>query len=98
MTMRCYNRCMRIEYHREFKRDVRKWRKAGWDMGPFELFLTTLRREWPLPTRYQAHRMVGNMAGTWDAHIRQDWVVFFRKENDCILLLRTGTHAYLGIG
>lgn len=90
---------MQIEFHKEFHRDIRKWRKAGWDMAPFEQFIDALLNdEWPLPKRYQAHPLHGDMEGTWDVHLRQNWLVFLRKEKNQILLLRTGTHAYLGIG
>lgn len=90
---------MRINFHKNFKRDVKKLRLAGWDMEPLEEFLDALMKdEWPLPKRYEAHPLHGDLEGTWDIHLRQNWLVFFRKENDAILLLRTGTHAHLGIG
>lgn len=71
--------------------------ESGWDRQLLDAFILSCEH-WPLSGAYEVHRMKGEMAGVWDAHIRQNWVVLFRKNGDCIYFLRTGTHAMLGIG
>lgn len=41
--------------------------------------------------------MTGDREGVWDAQSRQNWLVFFSREKQRVTLLRTGTHASLGI-
>lgn len=89
---------LRIDYARQFKKDLLRLKKAGWKMSTFDEFADVLRNQWPLPSRYEAHQLVGDKEGIWDIHIRQNWVLFLKKEGSVITLLRTGTHADLGIG
>ncbi len=89
---------MQILIEPTFRRDYARWKKAGWNMRLLATFISDASSGWPLPSKYEAHPLKGRLQGLWDAHIRQNWVVFFRVEKDCIKLLRMGTHAYLGIG
>jgi addiction module RelE/StbE family toxin len=66
-------------------------------MHPFDLFIEELQSHWPLPAKYETHPMLGDQNGVWDIHIRQHWIVLLKKEGNAITLLRTGTHAMLGI-
>lgn len=67
-------------------------------MQKMRLFLQELRRSPPYPEQYDIHPLQGNLEGVWDAHLAQNWVVFFRPvQAGVIEVLRTGTHAYLGI-
>lgn len=87
-----------IHYHRHFKRDLERLKRAGWDLEPLRTFMKALF-VFPLPKRYGLHKLHGELEGIWDVHIAHDWVVFFRyvDESD-VELLRTGTHAMLGMG
>ncbi len=67
-------------------------------MRPFKEFLHHLESP-KLPEKYRTHPLKGSFAGTWDAHLAHNWVVLFRYlDTDTIELLRTGTHASVGIG
>ncbi|MFH0770731.1 MAG: type II toxin-antitoxin system mRNA interferase toxin, RelE/StbE family [Candidatus Peregrinibacteria bacterium] len=88
---------MNVFFHRQFMKDRQRIEESGWNMRLLDEFMRSCKN-WPLPRAYEAHEMKGQMAGVWDAHIRQNWVVQFRKDSDTILLIRTGTHAMLGIG
>ena len=66
-------------------------------METLEQFITDAETFWPLPEKYEMRPLKGALKGIWDAHIRENWVVLFSKDKDTIILLRTGTHAYLGL-
>lgn len=87
---------MRVLFHRRCDKDLERLKAAGWNMKPFEQFLLDCV-QWPLPKKYEAHQLMGDKDGIWDIHIRQNWIVFLKKEGSVIRLLRTGTHADLGI-
>ena len=88
---------MQILFDKAFHRDYARWKKAGWDMDALDAFIQEAEAAWPLPDKYGVHPLKGALRGVWDAHIRENWVVFFAKNKTTITLLRTGTHAYLGI-
>jgi len=88
---------MRIIFHRQCDKDLARLKKSGWKMEPFIEFLHECQH-WPLHAKYKAHELLGNRQGIWDIHIRQNWIVLLKKEGNAITLLRTGTHASLGIG
>lgn len=88
---------MKIRFHRQFRKDLLGLRRSGWDMAPFEAFLDVLEVQWPLPPKYEAHMLRGDRAGMWYIHLRQNWIVFLKREGTTITLLRTGTHAMLGL-
>lgn len=89
---------MKIVFHRTCDKDLIRWKRAGWDMEPFKQFLRDCADSWPLPSKYEAHPLHGDLEGVWDIHIRRNWLVLLKKEGNTITLLRTGTHAMLGIG
>lgn len=87
-----------LRLHRQFEKDMKRLKKAGWDMKKMQLFLQELRKSPPYPEHYDIHPLQGELEGTWDAHLAQNWVVFFRPLRPGVIeVMRTGTHAYLGI-
>ncbi|MEK7562925.1 MAG: type II toxin-antitoxin system mRNA interferase toxin, RelE/StbE family [Patescibacteria group bacterium] len=87
---------MKIDFHHQCDKDLARLKKSGWKMEPFAEFLRSCQT-WPLPVQYEAHVLLGDQKGVWDIHIRQNWIVLLKKEDNTIKLLRTGTHAMLGI-
>lgn len=66
-------------------------------MESFKAFLDDCGGSWPLSRKYELHMLHGEKESIWDIHIRQNWLVLVKRNGDTITLLRTGTHAYLGI-
>lgn len=50
-----------------------------------------------LPDKYHPHKLSGNHAGEWEAHISSDWLITWEQHDQQLLLimLSTGTHADL---
>ncbi|MGC4129045.1 MAG: type II toxin-antitoxin system YafQ family toxin [Bergeyella sp.] len=50
-----------------------------------------------LPAKYKPHKLSGNYAGCWECHIKPDWLLIWKQnDNELILLLMdTGTHSDL---
>ena len=51
----------------------------------------------PLPPEYRDHALIGNYQGVRECHIRPDWLLIYKiNENVLVLeLLRTGSHSDL---
>lgn len=78
-----------------FKRDLKRVKKRGKDLGKLEKLLSLLVEQSPLPDRYRDHPLKGQWKGSRDVHVEPDWLLIYRVEGPDLMLLRTGTHADL---
>lgn len=86
-----------INYHTSFKKDYKKLVKRGYDISLLEKTIEILANGESLPPEYQAHNLHGSYAGFKECHIRPDWLLIYKVENDILTLTmsRTGTHSDL---
>jgi mRNA interferase YafQ len=49
----------------------------------------------PLTDRYRDHALSGVYTGMRECHVRPDWLLVYRIEDDDLILVRTGTHSDL---
>ena len=56
-----------------------------------------LANEEVLPAKYRNHQLIGNYVGYMECHIRPDWLLIYKIENNKLILTlsRTGTHSDL---
>ena len=78
-----------------FRKDVKRARKRGKDMGKLREVLALLASGAGLPERYRDHALQGDWKGYRDLHIEPDWLLVYRVTADEVQLARTGTHADL---
>ena len=79
----------------QFKKDVKRARKRGKDLGKLRALLTLLLAGASLPPRYRDHALRGSWGGFRDAHLEPDWILIYRVHGDELQLARTGTHSDL---
>ena len=79
----------------QFKRDARKARARGKDLGKLRALLVSLIEQEPLSARHCDHPLRGTWKGYREAHIEPDWLVIYRVKGDELRLVRTGTHSDL---
>lgn len=48
-----------------------------------------------LPERYCNHRLVGNFEGTYECHVKPDWLLIYEATETELRLIRTGSHSDL---
>ena len=52
----------------------------------------------PFAAKYHVHELQGDLQGVWDFHVARNWLILFRYiDASTIELLRTGTHASIGL-
>ena len=80
-----------------FRRDLRRMRRRGKDIGKLELIVQVLVREEPLPDRQRDHPLVGDLVGFRECHVEPDWLLIYGidQEQEILTLVRTGTHSDL---
>lgn len=86
-----------VEYTRAFRKDVKLCVKRGLDIQLLQDAITILARDGKLPSEYRPHILSGKYAGIWECHIKGDWLMTWRQNDDHLelLMLNTGTHSDL---
>lgn len=83
----------------QFKKDLKLARKRH--LPEEELFdvVRALAEDLVLPADKHDHTLIGDYAGCRECHIRPDWLLIYRKQDDGALgllqLVRTGSHSDL---
>jgi len=79
----------------QFKRDFKRILKQGKNPQDLEAVLLLLMAEEPLPERLNDHPLRGNRDGYRELHIKPDWLLIYKIEDETLALARTGSHAEL---
>ena len=81
----------------KFKKDLKRCKKRGYNMGLLESVIDTLQKGEELDEKYLAHPLHGNYEGFNECHIQSDWLLIYAKEENELILVasRTGTHSDL---
>ena len=82
-------------YTGEFKRNVKKCAKRGYDLSLLQNVINILQMKGELPKEYSPHKLLGNYKGYWECHVMPDWLLLWKQnDNELILTLyKTGTHS-----
>ena len=86
-----------LVFTNKFNKDVKLLQKRGYNMELFKNATLLLEATGNLPSAYNPHKLAGNYADYWEAHLKPDWLIIWKlviKEN-AIWLTRTGTHSDL---
>lgn len=88
-----------IRQTKKFKRDLKLARKRGYNLDLLDAVVEKIARGEKLPERYCDHALTGDWLGFRECHIKPDWLLIYRIENELLLLMlwRTGTHSDLKI-
>ena len=87
----------RIKYTNTFKKDLARCEKWGYDMDLARNTISMLAENGKLPENYQPHKLTGKYKGCWECHLKPDWLLVWKQDDDNLILLftNTGTHSDL---
>ncbi|MGN0311422.1 MAG: type II toxin-antitoxin system YafQ family toxin [Lachnospiraceae bacterium] len=88
---------LNILLSRQFKRDLKSARKRGFDLTELSPIVNMLAEQKTLAPKYHDHKLSGNYDGFRECHIKPDWLLIYRIDEDELelFLFRTGTHSDL---
>lgn len=80
-----------------FRRDVKIAARRGLDVEILKKVVGLLENEIPLPEKFRDHALTGDWTGFRECHLRPDWLLIYRVEQERAILhlARTGTHSDL---
>lgn len=79
----------------QFKRDFKRVMKQGKDPCELEAILLLLLAGTALPERLYDHPLHGDYDGYRELHIKSDWLLIYKAEDETLVLVRIGSHAEL---
>ena len=79
----------------QFKKDFKRIIKQGKNILELEAILTILIEGEPVPEKYQDHPLIAEYNGYRELHIKPDWLLVYKIEDDALTLARTGSHSEL---
>ena len=88
---------LKVRYSAKFKKDFKLAQKRGMPMQELKNIIGKLAAGKTLETKHRDHALSGNYAVFRECHIRPDWLLIYRINDDALELLahRTGTHSDL---
>ena len=86
---------LNVHQANKFKRDIKRLGKQGRDLSEIQTVIKTLVVEKPLGSKYKDHKLTGGWKGHRECHIKPDWLLIYRIDQDVLELVRTGSHAEL---
>ena len=86
-----------IVWTNQFKKDYKLAMKRNLDIGLLDDIIRKLAHGEILPERNRDHALVGEFSGYRECHIRPDWLLIYRIEQELLVLTltRTGSHSDL---
>jgi mRNA interferase YafQ len=81
----------------KFDKSLKRCKKRGYDLGLLQEAIDLLQETGKLPVKYKPHTLTGSYKGCWECHIKPDWLLIWKQnDNELVLLfLDTGTHSDL---
>ena len=88
---------LEVRYTNQFKKDLKLCAKRNYKLSLLSEVVKMLQNELSLPEKYRDHELAGNYSGHRECHIRPDWLLIYKIENNNLILTltRTGTHSDL---
>jgi mRNA interferase YafQ len=84
-------------FTKRFEKSVARCVKRGYDMDLLKEVVILLLAGSPLPEKCKPHKLSGNFANHWECHIKPDWLLIYRYNEEAVQLIfeETGTHSDL---
>ena len=78
-----------------FNKDLKKILKRGYAMQDLHNVINLLQAGINLPSKYRDHALGGNWTGHRECHVKPDWLLIYKVENEVLVLtlVRTGSHS-----
>jgi mRNA interferase YafQ len=84
---------LRIVRKSQFKKDFKKLRSSGKDLGKLAEVIVALQKGEPLPERNRDHLLIGDYKGHRECHVSPDRLLIYQTSETELTLVRTGSHS-----
>jgi mRNA interferase YafQ len=78
-----------------FTKDLKLMKRHGKELDKIEKVVDMLAGDIPLSAEKRDHNLKGQWSETRECHVEPDWLLIYRKVDNELILVRTGSHADL---
>lgn len=84
-----------VVFTNRFKKDYKTMLKRGQEIQLLDEVITALAKGEILDKKYRDHYLTGDLKGFRECHIKPDWLLIYKIENEKLILTltRTGSHS-----
>jgi len=87
---------LRIVWTSQFKKDYKRAKKRGWPIAEFKKIAESLADRKILDAKCRDHSLKGYGGKEYrECHIKPDWLLIYRIEENAVVFIRTGSHSDL---
>ena len=88
---------LKISFTNQYLKDLELMKRRNLPKSELDEVVKMLSSEQPLLPKHKDHALKGNFVGYRECHIRPDWLLIYKKEEQALtlVLVRTGTHSDL---
>ena len=88
---------LKVVLSNRFRKDLKLAKRRGLDLRLLKDVVDLLAQEKALPDSNKDHALTGKYAAFRECHIKPDWLLIYRVEEEALalMLFRTGSHADL---
>lgn len=88
---------LKVVWTSQFKKDYKDAMKRHLDMNLLDSIIMSLANQEELDSKYRNLPLTGNWKSFMECHIKPDWFLIYRIENNKLILtlIRTGSHSSL---
>lgn len=88
---------LEIRIEKSFKKDIQRDQKCGkYTKSDFEILkiiISQLQNQEIIDTIYKRHMLKGDMLGLESIHIKNDWLLIFKVDENYLTLVMLGSHS-----
>ncbi len=87
---------LKIKIEKSFKKDIQRDKKSGMyaqkDFELLKLIIASLQKKEMIDKKHKRHPLKGNMSSFESIHVKNDWLLIFRINEDYLILAMLGKH------
>jgi mRNA interferase YafQ len=82
-----------LSYTSQYRKSRKLLIRRGYDMSKLDSTIELLASGEPMPPQYRDHQLKGDFKDDRECHVEglHDWLLTYRKDNNRLILLLTGT-------
>lgn len=86
-----------LAFTTKFKKNYKLCQKRNFEILSIQVIFNLLANTGTVPSKYKPHKLTGNYNDCWECHIKSDWLLIWRvdEERKIIELISTGSHSDL---
>lgn len=86
---------MHVSYSSKFSKDLKRIKNRNLNIQHLKALVYKIKNNETIESKYKLHMLIGKYSGSFECHIKPDWLLIFRIEDDVLYLVRTGSHSDL---